>query len=55
MQRNKPVMTKMAAALSRAVHERIQQGYNTGNVGRVVLTNEAKGTGIYIRNRRGTK
>jgi hypothetical protein len=33
--------TKMAAALSKAVHEAIDRGDNAGRIGRIVLTHEA--------------
>ena len=35
-------MKSISAALSAAVHQAISKGQNTGNIGRVVLTNEAK-------------
>lgn len=57
MQQQKIVRTKMSQAMIEAVHTRINQGFNTGNIGRVVLTNEAKGVGIkYVaRTNKGTK
>ena len=36
------LMRSISAALSAAVHKSIAQGNNTGNIGRIVITNEAK-------------
>ena len=46
MQQQKVIRTKMSAALIKAVHQSIDTGHNTGRLGRMVLTNEAKGVGI---------
>ena len=40
------VRTKMAAALIGAIHQSIDDGNNTGRLGRRVLTNEAAGVGV---------
>ena len=49
MTNNKIIRTKMADALIGAVHQRINNGYNTGRLGRLVLTNEAAGVGVNYR------
>lgn len=49
------VRTKMADALINAVHSRINEGYNTGKLGRIVLTNEAKGIGTKVAYRSNKK
>jgi hypothetical protein len=47
MQTNNGVIrTKMSAALIGAVHNSINSGHNTGKLGRLVLTAEAKGVGV---------
>jgi prepilin-type N-terminal cleavage/methylation domain-containing protein len=47
MQTNNGVIrTKMSAALIGAVHNSINEGHNTGKLGRLVLTAEAKGVGV---------
>lgn len=38
--------TKMSAALIGAVRNAAKQGVNCGRLGRIVLTNEAKGVGV---------
>jgi hypothetical protein len=40
------IRTKMASALIGAVHKANEQGINCGKLGRLVLTVEAKGTGV---------
>jgi acyl-coenzyme A synthetase/AMP-(fatty) acid ligase len=48
-QQVKVVRTKLADALIGAVHSSINAGHNTGRLGRLVLTAEAKGVGIKHR------
>ena len=44
------IRTKMSAALIAATHHAHKNGQNTGRLGRLVLTNEAKGVGVkYVR------
>ena len=42
----KVIRTKMSAALIAATHKAHSEGHNTGKLGRLVLTNEAKGVGV---------
>ncbi len=42
----------MADAFVNAQHRAQHEGHNTRNIGRVVLTNEAKGVGVIYRPRK---
>lgn len=44
------VRSKMAQAMIDALHKRIEEGGNPGHIGAIILTQEAKGTGL-IRGR----
>jgi hypothetical protein len=46
LKNNGVIRTKMSAALIAATHDSINAGHNTGKLGRLVLTAEAKGVGV---------
>lgn len=48
MNQKKVVRTSMSAALIGAVHYAVKHGTNPGRLGRIILTNEAKGVGVRL-------